>query len=154
MNNKMKLGITALMLVGSANALAADDLKSTGLAPEPITNDVAPADPVTGVPSASDMGMGTTSTSTAVSNASDAVMKAQEATEAARIANEAAKVANDVAKMATDKATEATDIAKKAMDANGVGGASGMGIDSGASMTGDTMKSSTTTTDMTKKKVP
>lgn len=158
MSNNIKLGLTALMLVGSASALAAEDLKSTGLAPEPMTTDVAPSSPA-----GTDMGVGAQApagsatdmgTSKAVDTASMAVKKAQEATEAARVANDAAKVANDVAKMATDKAVEATDDAKKAMEASGgaVGASTGMSSDSGAAMTGDTMKNGDSGKNTKKKK--
>ncbi len=135
----MKLGLTALMLIGSVNALAAEDLRSTGLAPEPVTNEVVPTDPAT-MSTSSTMLSTDASMSSAVNDATMAVTKATEATEAARIANEAAKVANDVAKMATDKAVEATEVAKKAMDSTVVGGAASSGMGTDSSMTGDVKK--------------
>lgn len=129
MSNIIKAGVvsvTALALLGLTAAFAAEDLKSTGLEPAPISD-------TTGTLSAPDASSATMSTDTdmnakkALENASMAVTQAQQATDAAKTASDAAKVAGDVAKIATDRATEATNMAKSAMESTSgkMGGSAG-----------------------------
>ena len=133
MSNTIKagvVGITALALLGLTAAFAAEDLKSTGLEPVPISSDPVLSIPATSSTMSADTDM---NAKKAVDNATLAVSQAQQATDAAKTASDAAKVATDVAKMATDRATDATNMAKSAMDASS-GKTTGASIPMGTDM--------------------